>query len=247
MYNDNIFGIFCQPNMLPKSALFNQFVGLVPLTNIHIHIPAHIEIVGLDVRVVVVTVVHCSQNFLQERLSLTVEMLVIPVRVNIQVLVLADVIDLFLSHFLAVSLIVGLDIVLNEINRTRLDVQNQGAVITHRQSALNLVLCQNSLNIRGDLCFFVLVHPGHAFLRLTSFNTLYYTSESNYCQPKISSFLDKFCCNFNNFLPTEPDRYFTVKVMLFDHFPNSINKNFGIFSSTFGDFFVIPFPIRIFI
>jgi N-succinyl-L-ornithine transcarbamylase len=51
--------------------------------------------------------------------------------------------------------------VADEVNRTRFNVQAQGAMIAYSKRTLNLILSKNSLDFRGNFCFLFLRHISH--------------------------------------------------------------------------------------
>ena len=157
---------FCYQNSL------HNLVGLVPLANVNIHVPTHTKVVGLDIAIVVVALVHSREHLGQERKRLTVVVTLEMVRVHLTVL--ARVRAKALRHLVVVgaanSVAVG-----DEVDLARLQIQTQSRVVANRESALDTILLEDSLNLGGNLCFLLLTHICHFALR---FSTL-----CNYIRP----------------------------------------------------------------
>lgn len=61
----------------------HNLIGFVPSTDINIDVPANVEVISLNIRLVPVSGIHCSEYFGQKIPAFTVEVLSEPVRVNV--------------------------------------------------------------------------------------------------------------------------------------------------------------------
>jgi len=100
-------------------------VRFVPLADVDIYVPTHIEIVRLNIRTVVVAVVHDSKYLFQESLGLTIIMILIPVGIN---LIMARSVGLEPARNLIVAITTDAVAVADEIDTARLEVEHQSRV-----------------------------------------------------------------------------------------------------------------------
>ncbi len=155
--------------------LFQKFVGLVPLSDINIYIPAYIEVVGLDIRLVPIALLHCSKELLEGLFCFPRKVVAEVVRIHINRCSSRSKTysptKLSLASFIEV---------LDEIDLAGLDIQDQRRIIPNRKRTLQPVPGQNGFDFGGDFRFGFLGHVGHENSPNQSINRINYTGTRNF-------------------------------------------------------------------
>lgn len=129
--------------------LFQHSVGLVPLTHVDVDVPAHIEVVGLDVAVVVVTQIHSRDNFFEEEVRITIKVVLKPVLVDVDTEFFGRLTVLLVSH-------IG-----EEVDFTFFDVQHQNRMVANCEGGFDAVLLADLLDTGSEFCFHILGNVCH--------------------------------------------------------------------------------------
>lgn len=146
-------------NLLGRCPGCSIHIGLVPPTDVDVHIVSGAEVISLGVRLVIpVRTLESLKGFVKEGFSLAVVVVLVPVGVHIRV---ATGIGLEAIADLVVAAATDLVGVANEVNHTRLEVQHNGAMVTHTQRTLDSVLGEHGLEGPGDFCLEFLIHVCH--------------------------------------------------------------------------------------
>ena len=138
-------------------------IGLVPLTDVDIDVPADIEIVGLGFRVVVITPIHQGNDLAQKLQSTTREVAAIVIGIHRHMAILDRLKTL--RNLIVIST-AGQIAVADEVDLARLDVQNQRRMMTHCQTGPNTVLLTHSLDSGSQFRFEFLRDISHDLLPL---------------------------------------------------------------------------------
>lgn len=118
-------------------------VGLVPLTDVDIDVPADIEVIGLGLRVVMIALIHQGNDLAQELQSATREVAAIVIGIHRHIAILDRLKTL---RNLIVIPTAGQITVADEVDLARLDVENQRRMMTHSQRGFDAVLFAHSLD-----------------------------------------------------------------------------------------------------
>ena len=145
--------------------LFLQNVRGVPLTDVDVHVPTHIKVVGHGIRVVVIAHHHGGVDFGNEGQSLAGIMRLEVIRVDAFVTLGVRLEPL--SHLIVV---VAADFVTvtDEVNFARLDIEHQSATAGDRQRSLDAVFFADGLDLGGQSFFAILRNISHLLLHLFS-------------------------------------------------------------------------------
>jgi hypothetical protein len=130
-------------SVLVRLPLSLKNVRLIPLTDVDIHVPANIKVVGLDIRVIVIALVHKGDNFLEEIQSLATVMALVMININV---IIARPIRRKTTRNLVVIIATHLVGIADKINLARLDIQDQGGMISDGQGGLDAILLTNPLD-----------------------------------------------------------------------------------------------------
>lgn len=167
-----------QPDITMLVPLVSKFIGLVPTTNVNIHIPTHVEVVSLDVAAIVIAFVHCRQQLLQECQRIAVEVLVIPVRVHVNALRCRLKGQVCRARLCSTHTIETA----NEVDAALLDVDDQRTVTPNSNGCLDAVLLADRFDSGCKLCLLLLTHVCH-FALLCVLQCLNYNGSLRTRQP----------------------------------------------------------------
>ena len=132
-----------------------QDIGLIVLADLHVHIPADIEIIALNVGVVMIAVVEYRHDEGEKGQGLACEMLFIPVRVDRHGIVLRIVRDW------AMPRLHGVVVVADEVNRGLPDRHDERRMMPHTERVFHPASGKGALEVGCDLRFLLLTHIGH--------------------------------------------------------------------------------------
>ena len=139
-----------------SNGLRGNLVGFVPLADVDVNVPTHVEVIDHDVAVVVVPYHHRRNHFLKESQRLAAEVLLVVIGVDANV-VLDRLETLGLIGIRRANLVAIGD----KIDGTGGDVQNEAAVVTNADAGLDAVLLANRLDGGGQFGLLGLAHVCH--------------------------------------------------------------------------------------
>jgi hypothetical protein len=134
-----------------------QTVGFVPTADVQIHIPAHIEVVGSDVRTIVIAIIQNRHQFSQAFQCLAVVIILEVIRIDVEmrrpgsraVTNRGRILGKVIEH------------VLDEVDATFTDGEDHRAVMANRQAAFDAIFLADGLDLGCHRCLAFLIEVSH--------------------------------------------------------------------------------------